>query len=423
MKFKIITLGCKVNTYESNMMREKLIASGFVETIDDCDILIINTCSVTNMADAKSRKLIRYNKRENPNAITLVCGCSSENHREELLDLGIDILIGNNEKSKVVELINNYIKDNKKYIKFYNTRRLEFENMHVSKFTNQTRAYIKIQDGCNNFCAYCIIPYMRGVSRSKDFNLCLDEARQLVENGHKEIVLTGIDTGSYGKDIGSSLTSLLKEMVKIDGLERIRLSSIDIDDLDDDFINFYKHDKMCDHLHISLQSGSDKILKLMLRRYDCAYFLDKINKIREVKPNVNITTDVIVGFPCEDDKDFNDTLKYCKKVSFSKIHVFPYSKRNGTKAAIMKNQVSGDIKKDRVNKLIELSNKLQYEYNKLYLNKIVDVLIEEVNGNISIGHTTNYLKVIINSKLKENEIVKVKINKIDIEEVYGEYQL
>ena len=242
MKFKIITLGCKVNIYESEMMREKLLANSFVETIDnDADILIINTCSVTNMADAKSRKLIRYNKRENKKAIVVVCGCSAQNHKEELLDLGIDILIGNNEKSKIVELINNYTNTHEKYVKFYEDRNLKFEDMSVDKFSTHTRAFMKIQDGCNNFCAFCIIPYMRGNIRSKDINEAFEEAKLLVKNNHKEIVLTGIHTGSYGYGTDYDLVDLLEKLVTIDGLERIRLSSIEITELNDKFLNFMKN--------------------------------------------------------------------------------------------------------------------------------------------------------------------------------------
>jgi threonylcarbamoyladenosine tRNA methylthiotransferase MtaB len=422
MKFKIVTLGCKVNTYESEMMREKLIASNYVETFDnDADIVIINTCSVTNMADAKSRKLINYNKRENPNAIMVVCGCSAQNKKEELSNLDIDILIGNNGKSNIVNLIEDYKKTNEKYINFINSRKLEFEDMEVEKFTNQTRAYIKIQDGCNNFCAYCIIPFMRGNIRSKDMSKVIEEANILVNNGHKEIVLTGIDTGSYGKDKNYDLTDLLNELVKIEGLKRIRLSSIDTFDLDDKFIECLKNnDKICDHLHISLQSGSNKILKLMNRKYTCEEYLNTINKIRSVRPDISITTDVIVGFPQESDKDFNEVLDYVNKVKFSKVHVFPFSKRDGTKASIMDGQVQESIKKERTKKLIEVSDELEKEYYSKFLDKELEVLVEENIDGKSIGHTSNYIKVEVNGTLNRNEFYKVKITSIEKEYVKGE---
>ena len=422
MKFKIVTLGCKVNTYESEMMREKLIASNYVETFDnDADIVIINTCSVTNMADAKSRKLINYNKRENPNAIMVVCGCSAQNKKEELSNLDIDILIGNNGKSNIVNLIEDYKNTNEKYINFINSRKLEFEDMEVEKFTNQTRAYIKIQDGCNNFCAYCIIPFMRGNIRSKDMSKVIEEANILVNNGHKEIVLTGIDTGSYGKDKNYDLTDLLNELVKIEGLKRIRLSSIDTFDLDDKFIECLKNnDKICDHLHISLQSGSNKILKLMNRKYTCEEYLNTINKIRSVRPDISITTDVIVGFPQESEEDFNEVLDYVNKVKFSKVHVFPFSKRDGTKASIMDGQVQESIKKERAKKLIEVSDELEKEYYSKFLGKDLEVLVEENIDGKSIGHTSNYIKVEIDGTLNRNEFYKVKIISIEKEYVKGE---
>ena len=420
MKFKIITLGCKVNTYESICMKEKLIDNNFIETFDDdADIVIINTCSVTNMADAKSRKVIRAAKKENKNAIIVVCGCSAENHREDLLELGIDILIGNNEKSNIVDLINDYVKSNNKYIKFYDNKNLSFEDMVVSKFKEQTRAYIKIQDGCNNYCTYCIIPFLRGNLRSKDFDKVIDEAKLLVKNNHKEIVLTGIHTGSYGTGTNYDLVDLLNELVKIDGLERIRLSSIEITELNDKFLKFLKDNpKLCDHLHIPLQAGSDHVLKLMHRKYDINYFIDKINTIRSIRPNISITTDVIVGFPEETDEDFNNCLEVCKLINFSKIHVFPYSKRDGTLAAKMK-QVNDSIKKDRTKKLLSLSEELEKKYYQNYLNKEVEVLIEEIKDNKSIGHTFNYLKVIIDDIYDRNNLVKVKIYKIDNLDIYA----
>jgi len=422
MKFKIVTLGCKVNTYESEMMREKLIASNYEETLDNnADVVIINTCSVTNMADAKSRKLINYNKRENPNAIMVVCGCSAQNKKEELSNLDIDILIGNNGKSNIVDLIEDYKNTNEKYINFINSRKLEFEDMEVEKFTNQTRAYIKIQDGCNNFCAYCIIPFMRGNIRSKDMSKVIEEANILVNNGHKEIVLTGIDTGSYGKDKNYDLTDLLNELVKIEGLKRIRLSSIDTFDLDDKFIECLRNnDKICDHLHISLQSGSNKILKLMNRKYTCEEYLNTINKIRSVRPDISITTDVIVGFPQESDEDFNEVLDYVNKVKFSKVHVFPFSKRDGTKASIMDGQVQESVKKARAKKLIEVSDELEKEYYSKFLGKELEVLVEENIDGKSIGHTSNYIKVEIDGTLNRNEFYKVKITSIEKEYVIGE---
>lgn len=422
MKFSIITFGCKCNTYESEYMREQLINNSFVynEDYKSSDIVIVNTCSVTNMADNKCKKMIRNVKRDNSNAILMVCGCTAENHREELNDLDIDILIGNKDKSKVVELLKSYIDKHDKYIQFYDDKVLEFEDMKIKDF-NLTRAFVKIQDGCNNYCAYCIIPYVRGNIRSKEFDVAVLEIEDLVSRGHKEIVFTGINTGAYGKEHGKyDLTDLIREISKLDGLERIRVSSIEITEIDDKFINEMKvNPKLCGHLHVSLQSGSERVLRSMNRKYTKQDYLDKINKLRDARPNINLTTDVIVGFPGESEEEFLECVEYCKKVGFSKIHVFPFSKREGTKAAGMDNQLSNDIKKDRARRLIEIDKNLQYEYNKKFLDNIVSVLVEEyVDGN-SIGHTENFLKVVIDGKLEVNECYDVLITDIYDEYVIG----
>lgn len=421
MKFKIITLGCKVNTYESEMMQEKLLSNGFMETYDnDAKVVIVNTCSVTNMADAKSRKLIRYAKRENKDAIIVVCGCSAENHKEELLTLGIDILIGNKDKSNIAELINNYFQTHKQYMKFYDNKHLEFENMEVDKFRDQTRAYMKIQDGCNNYCAYCIIPYVRGNIRSKDINLAYNEALELVKNKHYEIVLTGIHTGSYGRGYGYNLVDLMTKMVDISDLKRIRLSSIEITELDDQFFDFLKNNsKLCNHLHVPLQAGSEKILKLMGRHYDKEFYLNTINKIRSIRPDINISTDVIVGFPGETEEDFLECIAFCKQIKFAKIHVFPYSKRDGTRAAVMPDQLDMGIKKERARRLIEVSNKLERDYNERFLNEEVEVLIESKENGVIVGHTSNYLKVIIDGEYSKNTFVKVKVYEVNDTEVFA----
>jgi threonylcarbamoyladenosine tRNA methylthiotransferase MtaB len=295
--------------------------------------------------------------------------------------------------------------------------------MVINNF-NQTRAYVKIQDGCNNYCAYCIIPYTRGNIRSKEFSLAVEEINNLVNKGYKEIVFTGINTGAYGKETGKyDLTDLIEEISKNPLLERIRVSSIEITEITDKFINELKtNKKLCGHLHVSLQSGSNKILQLMNRKYTAEEYLNKINKIREARPNINLTTDVIVGFPGETEQDFEDCIAFCKKVKFSKIHVFPYSNRKGTKADTMPNQIDNAIKKERARKLIKIDEQLQKDYNDLFINKKVNVLIEEIVDNKSIGHTENFLKVIINKPLEINKTYDVIINKTDIEYVEGELQ-
>lgn len=422
MKFNIVTFGCKVNSYESEYMKEQLIKSGYIYIEDSkkSDIVIVNTCSVTNTADNKCKKAIRSIRRDNPNSILLVCGCTAENHREELNDLNIDILIGNKEKSKIVTLIEEYINNHQKYIKFYNTRSLPFEDMKIND-SNLTRAFVKIQDGCNNYCSYCIIPYVRGNIRSKEFSLCVNEIKALVEKAHKEIVFTGINTGAYGKETGKyDLTDLIKEISKIDKLERIRVSSIEITEIDDKFINELKtNPKLCGHLHISLQSGSNKTLKNMNRKYTKEEYLDKVEKIRKSRPTVNLTTDVIVGFPGETEEDFKECIEFCKEVKFSKIHVFPYSVRQGTKAATFPNQLSNSVKKERARILIDIDKELELNYNKQFLNKEVTVLVEEVINNTSIGHTENFLKVVIPTNLQENTDYKVLITKVYPDYVEG----
>lgn len=412
MKFNIITLGCKVNTYESEYMLEQLLSSGYIYDTRNPDIIIINTCSVTNMADAKSKKLVRKARREHEQAILAVCGCSAQNNQEIYQELNVDILIGNKKKSEIVNIINNYLKEHKKYTYFTNNRNLDFEDMQIEKFTTHTRAFIKIQDGCNNFCSYCIIPYTRGNIRSKDFNEVLKEAKLLVLNGHKEIVLTGIHTGSYNSN-GLDLSDLLVELEKIDGLERIRISSIEITELNDKFLNVLKNSqKICNHLHIPLQSGSDNILKKMNRKYDKEYFKNKIAVIRSVRPDISITTDAIVGHPYETDEDFKEYLEFCKIINFSKIHVFPYSLRTGTAASKMP-QVEESVKKQRAQELLKLSNILENNYLNQFLNKEVEVLTEEYVADYTVGHTSNYLKIYLKGEYLLNNKYKCKITKIE----------
>ena len=407
MKFNIVTFGCKVNQYESNMMKERMLSSNFfyVENISEANIIVVNTCSVTNVADKKCLKMIRRIKREYPNSILVVAGCSSQNKQEIYENLDIDILIGNKDKSKIDILLKEYIKTHKRYVKFYNDRKLDFEDMLISDY-NHIRAFIKIEDGCDNFCSYCIIPYVRGSVRSKNFETVIKEAKLLTQKGHKEIVLTGIHTGHY-MDNGYDLTDLINELSKIEDLLRIRISSIEITELNDKFLNMLStNKKVCDHLHIPLQAGSDEILKKMNRKYDLKYYEDKINKIRMIRPDISITTDIIVGFPYETDKLFNETLEFSRKMNFSKIHVFPYSIRLGTSAANMPNQVDESIKKERVKKLMDLSETMEKEYYNKFVGKELDILVEECDNNVSIGHSSNYLMIRLNEKLEVGQIYK-----------------
>lgn len=407
MKFNIVTFGCKVNQYESNMMKERMLSSNFfyVENISEANIIIVNTCSVTNVADKKCLKMIRRIKREYPNSILVVAGCSSQNKQEIYENLDIDILIGNKDKSKIDILLKEYIKNHKRYVKFYNDRKLDFEDMLISDY-NHIRAFIKIEDGCDNFCSYCIIPYVRGSVRSKNFETVIKEAKLLTQKGHKEIVLTGIHTGHY-MDNDYDLTDLINELSKIEDLLRIRISSIEITELNDKFLNMLStNKKVCDHLHIPLQAGSDEILKKMNRKYDLKYYEEKIKKIRMIRPDISITTDIIVGFPYETDELFNETLEFSRKINFSKIHVFPYSIRLGTSAANMPNQVDESIKKERVKKLMDLSETMEKEYYNKFVGKELDILVEECDNNVSIGHSSNYLMIRLNEKLEVGQIYK-----------------
>ena len=420
MTFKIITFGCKVNSYESEYFKEQMEKENFLYSEENPDIIIVNTCSVTNVADNKSLKAIRSIKKNNPHSIIVACGCSVEHNKEKYIDLDLNVLIGNRDKSTLINQIKEYLEKKEKITKLYEGRESTFENMNVTKFNDKTRAFVKIQDGCDNFCTYCIIPYVRGYVRSKDFNQAIEEIKNLVAMGHQEIVFTGIDTGSYGKNTNHNLVDLIQEISKIKNLKRIRISSIEITSIDDNFIKELKNNpKVCGHLHVSLQSGASRILKLMNRKYTKEEYLAKIKKLRAARPDINLTTDVIVGFPTESEEDFRECIAFCQQCEFSKIHVFPYSKREGTAAAKMENQIDNGIKKRRARELIKIDEELQLNYNIKFVNKIVNVLIEESNSKRSIGHTENYLKVIIPQKLKENECYDVLITAADIESVSG----
>lgn len=414
MKFGIYTLGCKVNAYESEFVSSLLENHGYIKNDFDAvnDIYIINTCTVTNQSDVKSRKIINKAIKKNKDACVVAMGCFIEANKEYNKE-GIDILIGNKDKSKIIELLDAYFKEKKQIIKVYDDIGSTFENMEIQDFGTRCRAFVKIQDGCENFCTYCIIPHVRGKCRSKKPDLVIKEITNLVNNNYKEIVLTGIHTGNYGVDINYRFADILKDILKIKGLKRLRISSIEITELTDDVLNIIKNNNVIvDHLHIPLQSGSDKILKLMNRKYDREYFVKKINEIRKIRPNISITTDVIVGFPYEDEDCFQECMVFCKKINFSKIHVFPYSIRKNTPAGVMKEQVDGNIKKERVKKLLELSHALEISYMEKFLGMEVEVLIEESHDGKSFGHTGNYLYVKLDKEYEKEKIIQVKITGI-----------
>lgn len=420
MKVNIYTLGCKVNFYESNLMKEKLIDAGYTYTdMDDSDIVIINTCSVTNTADNKSLKAARHAAGLGKNVI--VVGCSSQNKEEayEKID-GVNVILGNKGKSDIVSYIQKYFDKNERIIGVSDIQKVPFEEMKVNNF-DKTRAFVKIQDGCNNYCSYCIIPYLRGDVRSKKSDDVINEVKSLIESGHKEIVLTGIHTGHYGSDINESFAGLLKKLVKIDGLLRLRISSVEITELNDEFLDVLKNSQvLVDHIHIPLQSGSNTVLKRMNRKYDKDYFINKIDTIRSIRPDISITTDLIVGFPGETEDEFNETIDTINKIKFSKIHVFPYSRRKGTPADLMDNQIDEKVKKERVSKIINLSKELEQDYFSKFIGKELVFIPEVYKNGYLIGHTGNYILVraLGDEKLLKQDI-NVKLEKLEYPYVLG----
>lgn len=411
MKVCVLTLGCKVNAYESELISERFINAGHEITNDMSlsDVTIINTCTVTNQADSKSRKMIRQARRVNDNAIIVVCGCSAENHKDALMDLDIDILIGNKDKSKIVNLVEDFKNSNEKIVKFYDLRNTTFEDMEITNFAGKTRGFVKIQDGCNNFCSYCIIPFMRGGIRSKDIDIAENEINCLANNGYQEIVLTGIHTGSYGTGEDYDLVDLIRRVSVNPNLKRIRISSIEITELNEKFMEELKNNpKIVSHMHVPIQSGSENILKAMNRKYTIEEFKTIINKLRSIRSDMNVTTDLIVGFPGETDEDFLETLNNLKDIKFSKIHTFPYSMRSGTKASTMK-QVNDTVKKMRVNQILALSDELEIEYNKKFVGSTMSVLVEDGKS----GFTSNYIKVLLDKEMPHNEFVECLITDID----------
>lgn len=415
MKVAFYTLGCKVNSYETEVNIEIFKNHGYeIVSFDEvADVYVINTCSVTNTSDQKSRKIIREATKKNKDAIVVVMGCYSQVKYNEAKDIpGVSIVIGNNNKSEIIDLVEEYKKNNKQIVKITNLKDVLFENMNLDKYETHTRAFVKVQDGCNNYCSYCIIPYTRGNVRSKPLDKVIEEVTNLAKNGYKEVVLTGIHTGHYGLDLeNTDFSDLLRELEKIEGLERIRISSVEIKELNDKFMDTLKESKkIVNHIHIPLQSGSDTILKLMNRRYDMNEFIASIEKIRKIRPKIAITTDVIVGFPGETDELFNETVDSIKKIGFTELHVFPYSKREGTVAAKMSNQIDGNIKKDRVRKLLSVSDVLKRKYYESLIGTNEELLTEKYEDGYLIGHLSNYGLCKVKSDNKDtNKIFKVNL--------------
>lgn len=409
-------------------MAEQFIDNNYeiVNFEEFADVYIINTCTVTNMSDRKSRQIIRRAKQINPNSILVATGCYAQTAKEELEKItDIDLIVGNTEKKDIVKIVEEY-RDNKnrERVKVSDiNKQKEFVDFGSVTYTEKTRAVIKVQDGCNNFCSYCIIPYAKGRVRSRKLESVVKEITEIAAKGIKEVVITGIHVASYGIDFDNNtrLIDLLEAIQKIDGIKRIRLGSLEPNIITEEFVNRLKKvTKMCDHFHLSLQSGCDETLKRMNRKYTAETFEKEVNLLRKTFPDVALTTDVIVGFPGETEEEFNETYKYLSKIRFTKLHVFKYSPRKGTVAAKMKNQIDSTVKEKRSHKLIELSNECEIEFLDRYVGKELKVLFEKQDGEYIKGHTTNYLVVKAKETELENQIKDVKIVSRDNLELIGE---
>lgn len=422
-------LGCKVNAYETEAMQQMLEEAGYeiVPFQDTADVYVINTCSVTNMADRKSRQMLHRAKAKNPKAVVVACGCYVQTKEKEAVkDASIDLIIGNNCKNQLVPLLDQYFRDRgeKEHVIDINRGNASYEEMHLTRTAEHTRAFIKVQDGCNQFCSYCIIPYARGRVRSRSIENVLAEVNRLAQNGFKEIVLTGIHLSSYGVDCDDNLLHLIREVHKVDGIERIRLGSFEPRLITEEFASeLSKLKKVCPHFHLSLQSGCDETLKRMNRKYTTEEYAESCKLLRKYFDHPAITTDVIVGFPGETEEEFEKTKEYLEKIHFYEMHIFKYSKRQGTRAAVMDNQVPDEIKTKRSSILIELGNRMSKEYRDYYIGMDKEVLFEEktkLSGkDYFVGYTKEYVKVAIETQENvENRLITGKIAEPLSGEVY-----
>lgn len=417
MKVAFYNLGCKVNSYELAAIEFKFKNNGFeiVDFNSYSDIYVINTCSVTNQSDVKSRKTIRSCRRKNENAIIAVMGCYSQLNRDKCIEIGADIVLGTDKRNLLYDMVIDYINNKSPKSLIINSKDIkEYEKIKATEFEH-TRAFLKIQDGCNNFCSYCIIPYARGRMRSKDPIDVINESKEIVEKGYKEIVLSGIHTGGYGVDINYPFSKLVKNILdEVKGLERLRISSIEINQIDDLLLDLMENNKvMCHHLHLPVQSCSNTVLKDMNRHYTIEEYISKVNKIKELIPDISITTDIIIGYPIETDELFNETLENIKKIEFSFMHIFPFSKRSGTKCEKY-TEINGIIMKSRYNKINMLNLYYAKKYADKFLNKELDFIPEEYIDGYLVGHTNNFLKVkVLGDSAKIGEMMRILITKSD----------
>lgn len=421
--FSILTLGCKVNQYESEAMAELFEKNGYIQVDNDtdvADVYIVNTCTVTNLSDRKSRQYIRRAKRENPDSTVAVVGCYAQVAPKEVEKIeGVDVVIGTSERSKIVDLIEEAKEEDKKINIVRDIKKdRDFQFIKIDENFHKTRSYMKVQDGCNRYCTYCIIPYARGTIRSRRIGDCVREAIRLANAGYKEIILTGIHVGSYGVDLGPvRLIDLIEAIAEVDGIERIRLSSVEPNIISEDFMRrAIACSKLCDHFHLSLQSGSNKVLKDMNRHYNREEFIEKTKIIKKYMPYAGLTTDIIVGFPGESDEDFEDSMSIVREVEFSKVHVFKYSKRKNTPAADRADQVDGNIKIKRSEELIKLQDQYLKKFREKNITRTLKVLFEEFDQGYYFGYTDNYIRVKVKSdKDLINKILDVRL--VDNEEV------
>lgn len=425
------TLGCKVNHYETEAIWQIFKNAGYEQSETRADVYVINTCTVTNTGDKKSRQAIRRCIRQNPDAVICVTGCYAQTSPAEVMDIpGVDIVVGTQDRSKMI----GYIEDFKRLREPINgvgniMKTRVYEELDVPAFTDRTRASLKIQEGCNNFCTFCIIPWARGLLRSRQPEDVLRQARQLVSAGYKEIVLTGIHTAGYGEDFKDyNFAALLRDLEQVEGLKRLRISSIEASQITDEVVEVVRNSKtIVNHFHIPLQAGSDTVLKRMRRKYTTAYYKERVRRLQTIFPDLAITTDVIVGFPGETDEEFKETYDFVRDLQFSEIHVFPYSKRTGTPAARREDQVDDDVKKRRVRQLISLSDQLAKDYASNHEGEVLDMIPEETDkedpeSGMYIGYTNNYLKVKVPiSADLIGKIIRVKITKAGYPYNHGEF--
>lgn len=430
MKVALYTLGCRVNSYESEAMAEKFIKEGYeVVSFDEfSDVYVINTCTVTNMGDKKSRQMIGRARRHNPEAIIAVVGCYSQIASDEIAQIeGVDVVLGSRNKGDIVYWVNRAREESKQVVEVKDVlKNNKFEQLAINEYQDKTRAFLKIQDGCNRFCSYCLIPFARGGVCSKEPEEILKEVKELSKNGFKEIILSGVHTASYGVDLEGNwdLVEILEEINKIEGIERIRIGSIDPTFFTEGVIErICNLEKMCPHFHLSLQSGCDATIRRMNRKYTAQEYKDVVENLRKYMKDVSITTDIIVGFPGESNVEFKATYEFLKGIKLSKMHIFKYSKRTGTKAAEMPFQVDGLIKEERSKKLIELNNALEVEFMEKFLGREMRVLYEEaISGkeNTYVGYTENYIKVVTESDENlEGKIVPTKLVAVKQENMVG----